>query len=45
MPRAAGFTVIELLFVAALIAVLLGIGAPALQTMVKTTASRPPRAT
>lgn len=34
MPRAAGFTVIELMFVVALIAVLLGVGAPALQTMV-----------
>jgi type IV fimbrial biogenesis protein FimT len=34
MPKATGFTVIELLFVVALIAVLLGIGAPALQTMV-----------
>ena len=34
MPRAAGFTVIELLFVVALLAVLLSIGAPGLQTMV-----------
>lgn len=34
MPRAAGFTLIELMFVVALVAVLLSIGAPALQTMV-----------
>jgi type IV fimbrial biogenesis protein FimT len=34
MPRAAGFTIIELMFVVALIAVLLGIGAPAMTTMV-----------
>jgi type IV fimbrial biogenesis protein FimT len=34
MPRATGFTVIELMFVLALVAVLLGIGAPALTTMV-----------
>ena len=34
MPRAAGFSVIELMFVVALLAVLLSIGAPALQTMV-----------
>jgi type IV fimbrial biogenesis protein FimT len=34
MPRAAGFTIIELMFVVALIAVVLGIGAPAMTTMV-----------
>jgi len=34
MPRATGFTLIELMFVVALIAVLLSIGAPALTTMV-----------
>jgi len=34
MPKAAGFTIIELMFVVALIAVVLGIGAPALTTMV-----------
>jgi type IV fimbrial biogenesis protein FimT len=34
MPRAAGFTIIELMFVVALMAVLLGIGAPALTNMV-----------
>lgn len=34
MPRVSGFTIIELMFVVALIAVLLSIGAPALTTMV-----------
>lgn len=34
MPKAAGFTIIELMFVVALIAVLLSIGAPALTNMV-----------
>lgn len=34
MPRASGFTLIEMLFVVALLGLLLSIGAPALQTMV-----------
>ncbi|HEY7759427.1 MAG TPA: GspH/FimT family pseudopilin [Burkholderiales bacterium] len=34
MPRVSGFTVIELMFVVALVAVLLTIGAPALHTMI-----------